>query len=435
MSSRKTARLASAILALGIFAFLTLFFQNRIPLFQAAPLPIPAEQPEPKPKLVTYDRYGIEQGRFEVQEAKIARNQTFAQILSSHAVPYEQIMQLADAARPVFDVRDLRAGNTYHVYQDAASGATRYLVYERDPIRYVVFQLGDSLDVFEGRRPVEVKQRTVGGPIDGSVYATLDAQGADPRLATLLSEVFAWQIDFFRLLKGDAFSVVYEEQFVDDRPIGVGRILAARFEHAGHTYNGILFEEGDQAAYYDEEGNSLRRAFLKAPLKYERISSRYTLKRFHPVQKRWKAHLGTDYAAAPGTPIYAVGDGVVLEAGRKQYNGNYVKIRHNATYTTGYLHMSRIAPDVRPGARVKQGQVIGYVGSTGLATGPHLCFRFWKNGQQVDPLKEEFPSANPIDPRHRPAFERQRDAMMALLDPVIPPALAAGEPAPDRAAL
>lgn len=435
MNHRRTVTLAAALLAFGAVAFLTFLFGEGFPLYQTATLPYPRAAAPPPPRVITYDQFGIERDRFETVEAPIARNATFAEILTAHRVPYETVVALAEKARPVFDVRRLRAGASLRIYKDDSLDAARYLVYERDPVHYVVFSLDDSLDVYEGRRPVTIARRVVSGTIDGSLYATLDRQDIDPALATRLSEVYAWQIDFFRIQKGDFFSVVYEEKLVDGRPIEVGEILAARFNHFGRDYYGFRYDDGEVATYYDEKGESLRRAFLKAPLKYERISSRYSLNRFHPVQKRWKAHLGTDYAADTGTPIHTVGDGVVLEAGYGKGNGNYVKIRHNGTYTTGYLHMSRIAQGIRPGARVRQGDVIGYVGSTGLATGPHLCYRFWKNGQQVDPLKEDLPTAEPIAPAHRAAYEQQRDALIGLLDGAAPPQLAANEAAPERTVL
>lgn len=425
MSQAKTYKRIASFSVLGAFLAAAFVFGQRLPVYQAANVPTKTKTIVAAAPAVSYDRFGIEAERFETVEREISRNETFAEILADYNIPYETVVRLADVARPVFDVRHLRAGRALRVYTDDASGDARYLVYQRDPIHYVVFNLSDSLDVYEGRRPVRVEQRLVRGIINSSLYSTLDDEGVDPRVATKLAEVFAWQIDFFRIQKGDFFSVLFEEKLVDGEPVEIGRVVAARFNHFGEDYYGFQYDDGEQTAYYDDEGNSLRKAFLKAPLKYERISSRYTLKRFHPVQKRWKAHLGTDYAAAPGTPIYAVGDGVILEAQFRKHNGNYVKIRHNGTYTTGYLHMSRIAKGIRPGARVQQGDVIGYVGSTGLATGPHLCYRFWKHGEQVDPLREEFPSANPIPDAHRAAFERSRDALRVLLDE---------DPAPEYAA-
>jgi murein DD-endopeptidase MepM/ murein hydrolase activator NlpD len=415
MRPGRLLRVGASVTALGGLCFLGLYVGKDEPVYQAAQITVETEAPVPK---VERDEFGIRQS-FDVVSRRVKRNETFAEILTAHNVDYSDVVELVEVARPVFDVRSMQAGKPVRIYRDSLA-TTRYVVYQKDPIRYVVFDLAaDSSRVFEGERPVEVTERRLSGVINNSLYATLEGSGISsrlvPTLASDLSEVFAWQIDFYRIQKGDEFSVLFEERSIDGEPIGVGDIVAARFAHMDADFYGFYFDEGEQAGYYDEEGNSLRKALLKAPLKYKRISSRYTKRRFHPVQKRYKAHLGTDYAANPGTPIRSVGDGVVLEAQYKRYNGNYVKIRHNGTYTTGYLHMSKIAKSIRPGARVKQGDVIGYVGSTGLATGPHLCYRFWKNGVQVDPLKEEIPPAHPVDAAYREAFLALRDSLMPQL--------------------
>ncbi len=372
--------------------------------------------PAPAPPEVRHDMYGIERAGYEIVEGRIRRNETFSDLLQPFDVPYPKIVALARKARPVFDVRDLRAGKPYRVYlRDDARRTPAYLVYEQDAVQYVVFSLNDTMQVTARERPVTVTEREAGGVITGSLYNTLVDQGADPALAIEMSEVFAWQIDFYRIQKGDAFSVIYEERSVGGTPIGIGRIRAARFFHSGRDYYAFYYEQDGEANYFDEAGNSLRKAFLIAPVKYARISSRYSGRRFHPVQKRYKAHLGTDYAAPTGTPIRATGDGVVIEARYRQYNGNYVKIRHNGTYATGYLHMSKIAKGIRPGVHVRQGDVIGYVGSTGLANGPHVCYRFWKNGQQVNHLRETYPSAVPVAEAHRAAYTAYAEAMRARL--------------------
>ncbi|MCE2496811.1 MAG: M23 family metallopeptidase [Flavobacteriales bacterium] len=231
-----------------------------------------------------------------------------------------------------------------------------------------------------------------------------------PALVMELSTVYAWTIDFFRIQKGDKFKVIYEEKYVDGEFLGVGRVKAVEFVHMDEEYPAYYFEEEEGFGdYFDDGGDNLRRVFLMAPVEYSRISSRYTKRRFHPVQKRWKAHLGTDYAAPHGTPIYSTADGVVTHRAYTRGNGNYVKIRHNSTYTTQYLHMSKFASNVKVGTRVRQGQTIGYVGSTGLATGPHVCYRFWKNGVQVNAFNEDLPPSEPIKDENRPAFEKVRD--------------------------
>ena len=246
----------------------------------------------------------------------------------------------------------------------------------------------------------------------------MDELGVTPQLTNDFVDVFAWQIDFFRLQKGDRFKVIYEEKLVEGQPIGIGDIKAVYFNHFGNDYYGMRYDQGNGPDYFDEEGKSLRKALLKYPLKFTRISSRYSGSRFHPVQKRWKAHRGTDFAAPRGTPIRSVGDGIVVEAKYGKYNGNYVKVRHNSTYSTQYLHMSKIAAGMKPGVKVRQGQTIGYVGSTGLATGAHLCYRFWKNGVQVDALKVDLPSAEPIESEKLLAYNQIKRIYMERLNAI-----------------
>jgi murein DD-endopeptidase MepM/ murein hydrolase activator NlpD len=234
-----------------------------------------------------------------------------------------------------------------------------------------------------------------------------------------LAEVYAYTIDFFRVQPGDRFKVVFEEKFVDDTvSVGAGRVLAAVFEQGGKPIYALYFNDSATgfSGYFDRDGKGLKKMFLKAPLDFFRITSKYTMNRFHPVQRRWKAHLGTDYAAPTGTPIHSTAHGVVEKAGYNSGNGNFVKVRHNSTYSTQYLHMSRIASGMRPGTRVSQGQVIGYVGSTGLASGPHVCYRFWVNGRQVNPLALKLPNSEPIPDRYRGAFERTSKPLLKLLE-------------------
>jgi murein DD-endopeptidase MepM/ murein hydrolase activator NlpD len=407
---RRTRVLLPIVVFFAIAGTYALYLKPGQPVQQTA---VHVERPAPAPE-PSFDAFGIEEGVFDTAERTVRRNDTFAGILGEFDVPYERIMQLVDAAGEVFDVRRIRAGNQLHIYRE--DDETRYVVYQQDPIRYVVFDLQDEPVVEAGERPVELVERTVSGVITNSLYQSLINEGADPELAVRMSEVYAWSIDFYRIQRNDRFQVIFEERQIDGESVGVGRIIAARFNHFGQDYNAFYYEQDALGDFFDEEGNSLRKAFLRAPLEYTRISSRYNLRRVHPVTGGVRAHLGTDYAAPTGTPIRSVGDGVVTEARFTRGNGNYVKVRHNSTYETQYLHMSRFAQGMRPGTRVKQGQVIGYVGQTGLATGPHLCFRFWKNGRQVDPYAQQLPSANPITDDHRQAFDRLRDRLVAQLD-------------------
>lgn len=346
----------------------------------------------------------------------INSGETLSDILTPHNVSDKKIFQIAMDANEIFPVKSFRAGDEYYIYAKWDSTETvHYLVYVRNPIEYVVFDLRDSVKVYHGKKNVTVKEKIFASSIKNSLWQTLESQNINPEVAIKLSEIYAWQIDFFRIQANDSLKVVYEELFVDGKSTGVGKILTASFRHRNEDFYAFRFEKNDDVGYYDEKGNSLRKAFLKAPLKFSRISSRFSLKRFHPVLGRYKAHLGTDYAAPTGTPIMSVGDGFVSEASYSSGNGNYVKVRHNATYTTQYLHMSKFAKGIRPGVAVKQGQIIGYVGSTGLATGPHVCFRFWKNGRQVDALREKLPSSNPVKKEYRNEFELVRDSLVTKL--------------------
>lgn len=383
-----------------------------------------ADSAPPAPPEPVADEYGLIADSLDVVDGTIERNATLADLFAEHGLPYSEVLRVVDAAGSSFDVRGIRAGKQYRLYraQDSTQ-ALRYLVYERNPIDFVVFDMADSARVYHDQREVEIVQRTVAGKIDGSLFETVQETGAPMSLAMELANVYAWQIDFYRIQKGDNFSVIFEEKQVDGETVGVGRVLAARFTHheryanAPHDFYAFYFDEGKHAGHYDEDGGSLRKALLKAPLKYSRISSRYTKNRFHPILKRNRAHLGTDYAAPQGTPVYSVGEGVVTRAGYSRGNGNYVKVRHNETYSTQYLHFNRIAEGIEPGVHVKQGEVIGYVGQTGLATGPHLCYRFWKNGKQVDPYKQKIPPAHPVADSLREPFEQVVDRYLERLAP------------------
>jgi murein DD-endopeptidase MepM/ murein hydrolase activator NlpD len=369
--------------------------------------------------------YGINVDSLAVTHGTVQQNQTLSVILNEYGVGSATIFQLVNSMRGVFDARKLRAGDHFTVIhtKEEAPRAER-LIIEPSLREYVVLHLIDSIYAERVERDVEIKQKEVAGEINSSVYLTALKNGGNPDLVNRLVDVFAWQIDFFRVQKGDKFKVIYNEETIAGRTVGTGRILAAYFQHFGKDYYAVYFDECGLGDYYDECGNSVRRAFLKAPLDYTRISSRFSGSRFHPVLKRFKAHLGTDYAAPKGTPIRSVGNGVVTEAQYKGGNGNYVKIRHNSTYSTQYLHMSKIASGIRPGVTVTQGQTIGYVGSTGLATGPHLCFRFWKNGQQVDPFRVDLPPAKPVDPSGYEEFNALSTVMIERLNAlIIPPAV------------
>jgi len=361
--------------------------------------------------------YGFNIDSFEVHKGVIKANEFLANILLKYHIPYNQIDQLAKQSRDIFNVRKIAEGRNYTVLCNKDSiGKAQYFIYEPNKIDYVVYDLSDSTSIYKCKKEVSTKIRTASGIINSSLYQTLDNANVSPVLAIEMADVFAWTIDFYRIQKGDWFKVIYEEKFVDGKPIGIGKVLASNFNHYNKDFFACYFIQDSIGDYFDEEANSLRRAFLKSPLKFGRLSSGFTMKRFHPIQKRNKPHLGTDYAAPTGTPIMATGDGVVIASTFKVYNGNYVKIKHNSTYTTQYLHMSKRAAKV--GQYVKQGDIIGYVGSTGLATGPHVCYRFWKNGRQVNHLKEDFPPSEPVKSENLEAFKKQLKKYKAQIDKI-----------------
>ena len=367
--------------------------------------------------------YGLNVNNHIVIEEKVKKNEFLADILTAYNVPVKLINQLASIPSNVFDVRKIAPNKKYTLFcsQDSLKTAKAF-VYEPNPIDYVVFTFDESLQVDVCQREVTVEEKSISGIIQSSLSQTINEMGISHELTNKFVDIFAWQVDFQRLQKGDVFKLVYEEVQVEGRAIGVRNINGIYFEHFGSGYYAVPFDQGNGLDYFDQEGKSLRKALLKYPIEFTRISSRYTGKRFHPVQKIFKAHLGTDFAAPQGTPIRSVGDGFVEEAQYKSNNGNYVKVRHNGTYTTQYLHMSRIDGSVRAGTRVRQGQVIGYVGSTGLATGPHLCYRFWKNGVQVDALRVELPASEPIKAEYQDAYEEAKAVVMMRLDGIASPA-------------
>jgi murein DD-endopeptidase MepM/ murein hydrolase activator NlpD len=363
--------------------------------------------------------YGFPADSFTVIESTIRRNQFLGEILSEYQVTDQEIHNLSIKSKGIYDVRKLEARKRYTLLcsRDSLPRA-EYFIYEPNAIDFVVYRLKDSIEVSLNQRKIDTVNTAVAGIIETSLWVTMSDAGADPMLIHSLSEVFAWQVDFYRIQKGDRFKVLYEQLYVDDEEAGIGKIMGAYFNHNEEDYYAVHFDQGSGISYFDEKGQSLQKQFLKSPLRYKRISSRYTRRRYHPVLKRYKSHLGTDYAAPTGTPIRSVGDGIVEEARYSQYNGRYVKIRHNSVYTTQYLHMSKFGSGIKAGVKVTQGQVIGYVGSTGLANGPHLCFRFWKNGQQVDALNVKLPPSEPVNEDKKEEYEIVMNNVLEKLDSI-----------------
>jgi murein DD-endopeptidase MepM/ murein hydrolase activator NlpD len=342
-------------------------------------------------------RFGIPIENYTIKEVKIKKNKFFSDLLMAKGVPYIRIDSLVKLGDSIFDVTRMKAGKRFFFFQTKdTSEIVHYAVYEDNAIDYFVFGLKDSLFVKHGQNEVEYRRTTAQGVIESSLWNSMAAQNLNPYLSIHLSEIFAWSIDFFGIQKQDNYQVIFEESFVNDSSIGIHKVLAARFENAGHDFFAFYFEKDSISDYFDDEGGSMRRTFLKAPLKYSRVSSRFTNSRYHPVLKIRRPHHGVDYAAPRGTPVHAIGDGKVIKRGWSGGGGRAVKIKHNGTYTTQYMHLSKYA-NIKVGDYVKQGQLIGYVGSSGLSTGPHLDFRFYVNGKAVDPLKVKSPPAEPLD--------------------------------------
>ena len=404
------ANLKKIIFLLSIIIVITAIALVYYLITNEKPTPVPVEPPPPK------ILYGINVDSLNVIEGIVKKDQNLSDILSGYGVDFATIDALAKQVRHVFDVRKIRFGNHYSIFSDKAPGRkARYFIYEISPVDYVVFDLGDALKSTRGQKEVKLSIDTAVGVISSSLWNAMIDNHNDPNLANELSEIYAWSIDFFGIQKGDSYKVIYESLFVDGKRIGIGKILAASFNYYGSDYYAFYFVQDFKGDYFDEKSNSLRRAFLKAPLKFKRISSNFSYSRMHPVLKYRRPHLGVDYAADVGTPVVSIGDGTVISADWSGGGGRTVKVRHNGTYSTTYMHLSKYGDGVRGGARVRQGQVIGYVGSSGLSTGPHLDFRFYKNGQPIDPLKVESPPAEPVKSQNLQKYILERDKWQRLL--------------------
>jgi murein DD-endopeptidase MepM/ murein hydrolase activator NlpD len=351
-------------------------------------------------------RFGVVWDQLVVDSGRVKEGQSLSHILDPYKFGSGKVATLAANTKDVYDVRKMRVNNRWWIASEADSlNIPAWLIYEINAIDYVVFSLGDTLGAQLGSYPVDTLYHRVQGEISRSLYLDLEELGAPTSLSISMAGVYAWTIDFTHVQKGDVFDVYYFRKVANGNPVGIPVILSSSFTHHGDLLQAYRFNQGDGEDYFDPQGASLRKAFLKSPVEFSRISSSFNRKRFHPVLKRIKPHLGTDYAAATGTPILAVGDGVIIKSAFTKNNGNYVKIRHNNTYETQYLHMSKRKCAV--GDRVRQGQIIGLVGSTGLATGPHVCFRFWKNGAQVDHRQEKFPPSAPVRDENMKAFAKE----------------------------
>lgn len=367
-----------------------------------------------KPELL----YGLPKDSFMLATKKVRRNEFMSTILQKYDVDYALIDFVARQYKSVFDVRQIRVGNPYTAFlRNDSTEKLDYFVYEKNLVDYVVYDFtSDTPQVSIGHKPVRIERRHVSGTINTSLWNAMINNNINPMVALELSDIYAWSIDFFGIAKGDKFKVVYQEAFVDTLSVGIREIEGAVFKHIGENYYAIPFMQDSIVSFYDQRGNSLKKAFLKAPLKFSRISSGYTNRRFHPVLKYYRPHHGIDYAAPSGTPVRSIGDGTIIKrAYQRGGGGNYLKIKHNSTYTTVYMHLRGFAKGMYVGKRVKQGDVIGYVGMTGVATGPHLDFRVYKNGSPINPLRVKSPPVKPVKKENMPEFREAKRAVMKEL--------------------
>ncbi len=364
-------------------------------------------------------KYGFALDTFQVYEGKIKTGDYFGAILNRYNIDHIKITRLAEASKPVFNINTFRQDKPYTILAKDSTQKADYFIYEPDVYSYIVFDL-DSLKASEVERPISYTTRTGKVTVESSLWKAIVDNDMSYAIADKMEDALQWTLDFYRIQKGDEFKLLYDEESIRGEVVGVDMVKAATYKSEGKTYYSIYFDNGKLSGYFDEYGRPMANGFLKSPVKASRISSYYNLNRFHPILKRRRPHYGTDYAAPYGTPIMAVGNGVVTKASYSKGNGNYVKIKHDNTYQTQYLHMQKFAKDIRPGTPVKQGQTIGYVGSTGLATGPHVCFRFWKNNKQVNHLRMSFPPPEPLPKESLEAFFKVRDEYLKLLDEPIP---------------
>ena len=361
--------------------------------------------------------YGIPYDSFNLITGKIRRNGFLSSILMEHGVTMEEIDMVTRNSSAVFDVRKIRSGNSFTLFcrKDSTARAD-YLVYEHDPVTWYIFSFNDSLNITPYRKEVKSIVKYASATIETSLWDAMLAGGLHPSLVVGLSDIFAWSIDFFGLQKGDSFKVIYEELSIDEKPLAIGKIYGAQFSGSGLLIYAIPFIQDGKESFFDGEGNSLRKAFLKAPLQFSRVSSRFSSGRMHPILRIRRPHYGVDYAAPVGTPVMAIGDGRVTQTSYENGSGRMVRIVHNSVYSTAYLHLSRFGSGIAPGVYVKQGDIIGYVGSSGLSTGPHLDFRFYKNGSPVDPLRVEAPPVEPVSEANKVKFEKSKKVVLSLLN-------------------
>ena len=363
-------------------------------------------------------KYGLPIEKYHISYDTIKPNQTLAKVLYGFGFTSKQIYELTQCPDSIFDERKIRPRQVCALFTSKDNThIPHYLIYEESVKRYVTFDLQNDYKATLNIIPSEWRENEVAGTVASSLWEAMTENNASPLLAVQMSHIFGWSIDFFGVQKGDYFRLIYAQEYVDDKPLNNYRINAAAFCASNNLVYAIPFTQDGEELFYNIDGNSLEGAFLKAPLDFYRITSKFSNSRMHPVLKRRRAHHGVDYAAPVGTPVYAIGNGKVIDKGyQANGGGNYVKIRHNSTYTTTYMHLSKFAKGLKVGDTVKQKQVIGYVGSTGLSTGPHLDFRVHENGKPINPLTIKSQPKKPVSEENKEAFAILRDSLVMRLE-------------------
>ena len=378
---------------------------------------------EQKPKTIIY---GIEADDYNVESFEVVKGDTWGKILDSRGITSQKINRLDVLSKEICPLRTIRTGHKYTTFSkidtlDTTRVILDYLVYEQNVTDYVVFAfVGDSVSVRKDSKPITLRRTKSHGVIESSLWGTIMTENLPYALASEMEDIYQWTVDFFGIQQGDSFTVIYDEKFVDTLSVGIGRVWGAKFNHLGKDIYAIPFPQDGKVQYWEADGGSLRKQLLKAPLKFTRISSGFTYSRLHPVLKKRRPHTGIDYAAPAGTPVRSVADGTVTYKGYKGAGGNTVYIKHPGKLQSGYLHLKGYAKGIAVGKRVSQGQIIGYVGSTGRSTGPHLDFRLWKNGQPINPLKVPQKPTEPIKEANREKFEWVKARVIAELEGEVP---------------
>jgi len=384
---------------------------NSVPEQQLEPISATVDTSVSTP---TFDQFGIPIDSVEIQDYIVKRNESLYLILDKFDFSPQEIYSITQEASDIIDFNQIKPGQKYRAYISADSTRdVSHILIQNNPLDYVVLDWQkDSLQIYKASRPLTSKTVAASGKIENSLYQTISSKGGSQLLANRMANIFAWQINFFGLRPGDSFEVLYDKQFIDDDYYGIGDIKAAEFTHRGESYQAYKFRHGDVEGYFNEKGESVQKALLQAPFKFsQRVSSNFSRSRYHPILKKRVPHTGVDYAAPPGTPVLAVGDGTVTEARYRGANGNIVKITHNSTYRTAYLHLRGFARGINRGVKVEQGEVIGYVGSTGRATGPHLHYSLYKNDRPVNSRTVDLPSSEAVPDSLMDVFTEVRDSL------------------------